>query len=305
MSSSGVTLLPASAYYPWSLEGVNYASCAKPRYPTDNEAFPAPAHEAPHEDCECGFWAYRSYEQMAEYGPQCDIHGVVALGGDMEEHRMGVRAAEARIVALLDDEHGNARYFKERYEQGVPPPTRTINILSEERANIGFVVGRPETDGIPGRPFPLPILSAAECELLAYDEGCVFEPEAPPLEPPPVTEVGQYLVRAGGYAYRNPFDQPYETGYGFVFAPPDEAPLGAMRVDEYIASAASSGQATHDFLFYDQIARLYLGRVYNANFGDLMFWHLGTLMERDEAMMKAIKKYGHGWMARYAVEHGG
>ncbi len=78
---------------------------------------------------------------MKEHGAiLLHVHGVVALGGEVEEHELGMKAEFARIVALADSDI--AQRFAKQY--------------LEHR----------------GHPLPIPILSVAECEMLALDQGC-------------------------------------------------------------------------------------------------------------------------------------
>lgn len=281
-----------SGFEPWNLEDFNEAECSRSFVGSRRWGYSGEFHPVPVQECTCGFWAYRSYELMVE-NVELDIYGVVALGGAVVDHTLGYRAKLARVVALLDTD--KARRFKQAYEQ--PVVARPQSILSDEGGRIGSVRGSP---GRAGRILPVPLLSAALCELLAMDEGCVFEPEPPRIEVP---EIGQYLVKAGGHAYEiaSGKHQEYEHGHAFVFAPPDQAPPGSLRVDKLLG-APGPNDLHYAVMHGPDVVHLRRTVIRRADGPDVLLWALpGSLHERDEAFGRAVKKYGYAWLDAYAV----
>lgn len=157
---ASTALKPMTSSEPWNLVDVNVAECNAVSFSRD--FYPERTkHAAPHPDCNCGLWSYRSYELMEKYvDALLQVYGVVALGGEVEEHEWGYRAREARIVALLESEHSERLKYN----------WQAANWWNQ-RVNLH------EFDAKEPPPFPVPILSAAECEMLAMDQDCVFEQE--------------------------------------------------------------------------------------------------------------------------------
>ncbi len=58
-------------------------------------------HASPHADCQCGVYAYHRPGVQAYYGEWLWTEGAVTVWGHLEAHRDGLRAAHARIEALV------------------------------------------------------------------------------------------------------------------------------------------------------------------------------------------------------------
>lgn len=271
-------------------------------------------HHAPDALCQCGYWGYRSYEEMQKHGPALNVYGVVALGGKVQHHRYGFRAQYGRIVALIDSE--DSRKLREKWEKWQRDGFRQV-----------FNRGKPRwvrDETLPDGKFP-PLLSVAECELLALDEGARFEPDPPPsyfststptADPPvtssaglmptnitPAATLGQYLILSGGVdPSLNPqWARENKRNVAFVFAPPDKPPHGAMRIDTFLRHDASDRL---DINFYGETVTLVKSRIRLSEInGYATLWRLETgLMERDIAVAKAFEKYGREWLKGYAVK---
>lgn len=274
---SGPLLLPVAVAGVWDIAGVNTAVCACPtvcaRIGRDREV--------PGRDCSCGFHAYRSYELMDLLSTPAFVDGVVALGGEVQEHKYGMRAEQARIVALLDSP--NARLFKLHYEHHVE-------------------VGSPETPSIcsfPTEKFPLPILSASECELLAIDQGCIFESE--PARRTSEKVLAQYLVPGAPLVKAPNIGNFYPTlkrHFTLGFAPVDEPMCGGIRIDQHLSAEIK------EMTLYVEGAyvTLHIKEVYFEG-KPLRFWTLaeGT-SELDLALCWAFDEYeGREWLRHYRI----
>jgi hypothetical protein len=82
---------------PWD-PGENIAVCL--RYGNWRNVPHQAAHEAPDEDCDCGFWGYWQRNAAPEVGGSHPVLGVVEGYGTTLIGDLGFRCAKARIVAL-------------------------------------------------------------------------------------------------------------------------------------------------------------------------------------------------------------
>jgi hypothetical protein len=57
-------------------------------------------HESPHEDCQCGIYAYHSPGPRSWFGEAYWCEGVVSAWGRLVVHNDGFRAQDARVEAL-------------------------------------------------------------------------------------------------------------------------------------------------------------------------------------------------------------
>ena len=77
----------------------NLASCAAAEHHS--------SEEVPNQECSCGLYAYHSLTQARRrqhawaWSQQSTVIGLVAARGQLQIHRQGFRAPEARIVCLF------------------------------------------------------------------------------------------------------------------------------------------------------------------------------------------------------------
>lgn len=96
-------LAPLSVGHPWR-PGVNHAVCKADRdrafwtssWGEHEQKTPPANHSAPHQDCQCGLYAYHDLPQR-QVGI---VVGAVAAWGDLQVHCNGFRAEHAQILAL-------------------------------------------------------------------------------------------------------------------------------------------------------------------------------------------------------------
>lgn len=117
--------------------GLNVARClmGKSSWEINSRRHPHPCENPPGWDCQCGFWAYRSFRLLEYYQQPRHVIGVVGLGGDVVETEWGFRASHARPLAVVGDDY----------------LARSAEDLS------------------------IPVLSVAECEMFAIEQGYVWE----------------------------------------------------------------------------------------------------------------------------------
>ena len=91
-----------SPYIPCRWQGaVMHAAC----YPANRAVvfgrgwLDAP-HAPPHQDCQCGIYAYHRPGAQSYYGEFDWVEGIVTAWGRIESHRDGLRAEHARVEAL-------------------------------------------------------------------------------------------------------------------------------------------------------------------------------------------------------------
>ena len=101
------------------IPGLNVASCVQGD-PFILGGGWTPAHRAPHPECECGFWACASPQELhdsiewARYEPK--VYGLVQLWGSVLEHKMGMRAQKAQILALQHENHSIVTMLGQEYD---------------------------------------------------------------------------------------------------------------------------------------------------------------------------------------------
>lgn len=107
------TLGPITAYRGWGLrrgplrlESISTAARWFPEMPpavhgpfVSSHSF-GPQHEAPQPECQCGYWAFKTHEEMFSnlLGPY--VYGEVKLWGRVIEHKHGYRAQHAKVTKL-------------------------------------------------------------------------------------------------------------------------------------------------------------------------------------------------------------
>lgn len=82
---------------------------------------PGTDHQAPHPKCMCGYWAFKTLEDLWVNVPGAPLYGEVALWGKVFEHQYGYRAEYAYPVSFhtsTEGPIGDVRKAAERF--GVP-----------------------------------------------------------------------------------------------------------------------------------------------------------------------------------------
>lgn len=116
-----------------------------------------PDHPAPQSDCGCGLYARHKVEEILGMGTYPSFLGAVALWGNMEVHRAGIRAQHARIVVLTPS-WDTPVSMAERLSAGYGVPLVAEGRLEEEGFKHGIKV--PE-EMIPAEDPSNPIISWA------------------------------------------------------------------------------------------------------------------------------------------------
>lgn len=157
-------LAPLSVGDPWR-PGVNRARCNLGT-PTLFMAAADPTHDAPHGDCDCGFYAFHDLpphpRSVYSFDRRTDmVLGAVAAWGNLEVHHDGFRAECAQILAIAE-------------------PTR-------------YQHATPEGFALAVETYRVPVVACDELQAEAMKHGQPLPEAARPPKPKPVmTEV---LVR--------------------------------------------------------------------------------------------------------------